>query len=177
MHAYPYLIEPSPLLDTLAEKHGQLGNVAASFASSDQQKMLAVQWDALLVYISRVTSRDFVEYVPMTSVQHPFTDSMPRTLTSVLAAQQRAAHATLQRQGTRQASLPGDQVQQTTSLPPPVASRLYSHGNAIRVPSLEALLDDVTAWSGGHNSRRGYNHADAMPKDHQLVNLLCKGLL
>lgn len=167
VHAYPYLIEPSPLLDTLAEKHGQLQNGTASFASSDQQKMLVVQWDALLVYISRVTSKDCFEYVPMTSVQNPFPDSTPRSLTSILAAQQRAAQASLQGQGSQLAKPVEQHALPTRSL----------QGAAITVPSLEALLDDVTAWSGGHNLRRGYNHADAMPKDHQLVSLLCKGIL
>lgn len=69
VHAYPYLLEPTPLLKTLAEQCGQSPDPSPAPLSSEEAIALEAQHEALRRYVNHVTAKDCFEHASMTSVR------------------------------------------------------------------------------------------------------------
>lgn len=157
VHAYPYLVEPTPLLEALAEQCGQVQTPLQSPLAQEEAAALDAQYDVFRQYVNSVTARDYFEHASMTAVQKLNPVRVLKERQQALLASQMAQHDANQPSGSPFSMVGSHSLQHTR----------------ITVPTLdELLLDDSTEGVAGPGSRRGFDHVYNMPQDHKFVRLL-----
>ena len=179
VHAYPYLVEPTPLLETLAEQCGQSPNPFPTPLSHQEATALEEQHDALRQYVTSVTSKDCFEHVPMTALQKLCPTKVLQERQQVLLDSHRSHNAVAQQLGTPpQVPLNSHEAHSVATQHPGLQPQMgsspqYHQTSVITVPTLDELLQDDPSGGGtGPDLRRGFNNITSMPQDHKFMRLL-----